>query len=368
MITATALNKRLIVVLGMHRSGTSALTRALTALDIDIGNDFIPSIPAVNAKGFWEDAEINNLNIKLLQAINTDWFKLSPIRKNELLEKNNLRYEAIQLLEKKFNDRDLFAVKDPRFCILLPFWKSVFTELNLKVDYIFAIRNPLSVSLSLLKRDSFPHELNYLMWLSYVIHSFIEARNNIKLVVDFDRLINNPKKELFRIARALELPFNTNSKNIKEYTDLFLDKKLRHSEFSLDELNADPFIPKDIFLLYNCLLRLSKDELSMDSESVHSVFLNALEKINYFDSGFRLIDLFQDLNIKARDLITKHEGEITNYKTQNIKLADLIREREADIQHFIYIIDEMKLSNSWKITMPMRYIKDSLIRMLNTIK
>ena len=39
----------------MHRSGTSALTRALTALDIDIGNDFIPSIPAVNAKGFWED-------------------------------------------------------------------------------------------------------------------------------------------------------------------------------------------------------------------------------------------------------------------------------------------------------------------------
>ena len=152
------------------------------------------------------------------------------------------------------------------------------------------------------------------------------------------------------------------------HTDLFLDKKLRHSEFSLDELNTDPSIPKDAFVLYNCLLSLSKDELSMDSESVNSIFLIALEKINYFDSGFRLIDLFQDLNIKARDLITKHEGEITNYKTQNIKLADLIREREADIQHFIYIIDEMKLSNSWKITMPMRYIKDSLIRMLNTIK
>ena len=100
------------------------------------------------------DIEIYNLNNKLLQAINADWFKLGPIRKNELLEINNLRYEAIQLLEKKFSDRDLFAIKDPRFCILLPFWKSVFTELNLKVDYIFAIRNPLSVSLSLLKRNT----------------------------------------------------------------------------------------------------------------------------------------------------------------------------------------------------------------------
>lgn len=367
MTSLAALNKRLIIVLGMHRSGTSVVTRALAALDIDLGTDLMAG-NSFNEKGYYEDIEIYNLNNKLLQAINADWFKLGPIRKNELLEINNLRYEAIQLLEKKFSDRDLFAIKDPRFCILLPFWKSVFTELNLKVDYIFAIRNPLSVSLSLLKRNNFPHELNYLMWLSYVIHSFIEARNNIKLVVDFDRLMSNPKNELFRIAKALELPFNTNSKNIKEYVDLFLDKKLRHSEFRLDELNADPSIPKDIFLLYNCLLRLSKDELSMDSESVHSVFLNALGKINHFDSGFRLIDLFQDLNIKARDLITKHEGEITDYKTQKIKLADLIREREADIQYFIYIIDEMKSSNSWKITMPMRYIKDSLIRVLNKIK
>ena len=207
MTTAAAHNKRLIVVLGMHRSGTSVLTRALAALDIDLGNDFIPNVSAENAKGFWEDAEINNFNIKLLQAINTDWFKLSPIKKNELFEKNDLRHEAIQLLEKKFSNRDLFAVKNPRFCILLPFWKSVFTEMNLKVDYIFAIRNPLSVSLSLLKRNTFPHEQNYFMWLSYVIHSFIEARNNIRLVVDFDRLMSNPKNELFRIANALELPF-----------------------------------------------------------------------------------------------------------------------------------------------------------------
>ena len=129
-------NKRLIIVLGMHRSGTSSLTKALAALDIDIGNDFIPNIASVNEKGFWEDLEINSLNIKILKSINTDWFKLGPIKKNELLEKNHLRHEAIQLLEKKFSNRDIFAVKDPRFSIL---WKSVFAEMNLMVDYIFAI-------------------------------------------------------------------------------------------------------------------------------------------------------------------------------------------------------------------------------------
>ena len=83
MTSLAALNKRLIIVLGMHRSGTSSLTKALAALDIDIGNDFIPNIASVNEKGFWEDLEINSLNIKILKSINTDWFKLGPIKKNE---------------------------------------------------------------------------------------------------------------------------------------------------------------------------------------------------------------------------------------------------------------------------------------------
>ena len=62
-------NRRAIIVLGMHRSGTSALMRVVNLLGVNIGNNLIA--PASdNELGFWEHLDVYHANEKLLQDLN----------------------------------------------------------------------------------------------------------------------------------------------------------------------------------------------------------------------------------------------------------------------------------------------------------
>lgn len=65
--------QRLIVVLGMHRSGTSAITRALKVMGVELGDRMMPPVEGNNDKGFWEDIDLNALNIQMLDAIHHEW-------------------------------------------------------------------------------------------------------------------------------------------------------------------------------------------------------------------------------------------------------------------------------------------------------
>ena len=69
--------KKLIVVLGMHRSGTSVTAKSLQVLGVDLGDNLMPAIRNNNEAGFWEDVDINNFNIKLLDKIGSDWDRLT---------------------------------------------------------------------------------------------------------------------------------------------------------------------------------------------------------------------------------------------------------------------------------------------------
>ena len=61
---------RLIVILGMHRSGTSAITRGLQVMGVSLGNNLMPPMEDVNAKGFWEDIDLVALNVEILNVRN----------------------------------------------------------------------------------------------------------------------------------------------------------------------------------------------------------------------------------------------------------------------------------------------------------
>ncbi len=149
--------KKLIVVLGMHRSGTSAITRGLQVLGASLGERLMPAIEGINDKGFFEDIEINAFNIELLSVIKSDWFYLSPVKEFQLekLRREGYFLRAVALIQEKIKSEDIFAFKDPRVAKLLPFWKEVFSHCQINVNYVLALRHPLSVVNSLAKRDGF---------------------------------------------------------------------------------------------------------------------------------------------------------------------------------------------------------------------
>ena len=62
---------RIIAVLGMHRSGTSAVARGLKALGVELGEHLMPPAANNNDKGFFEDVDVNALNNEILKLIGT---------------------------------------------------------------------------------------------------------------------------------------------------------------------------------------------------------------------------------------------------------------------------------------------------------
>mgnify|MGYP003403579564 FL=1 len=118
----SASNSQLVVVLGMHRSGTSAITRALQVLGVDLGEDLIsPKID--NGKGFFEDIDVVNFNNDALTYLQTDWHSLSPVTPADVdsLSKAGFLLRAVELLRAKMLGKVIFGLKDPRISKLLLF-------------------------------------------------------------------------------------------------------------------------------------------------------------------------------------------------------------------------------------------------------
>ena len=73
-------SQKLVIVLSMHRSGTSALTRGLTTMGVMLGDRLMAAHPNINDKGFFEDIDFVALNEEILKACGRKWFSLEPLQ------------------------------------------------------------------------------------------------------------------------------------------------------------------------------------------------------------------------------------------------------------------------------------------------
>lgn len=258
----------LIFVLGMHRSGTSAIIRSLKVMDVSLGERLMPPIAGVNDKGFWEDLDLNALNIEILKAIANDWFHLTPIETTDIeaLRIKGYFLHAVVLLRKKLKCGRVVAFKDPRMAKLLPFWNEVTDHLQLNVSCVLTLRHPLSVVKSLAKRDGFFPEHSYLLWLGHVLESLRGSEGKSRILVDYDRLMQSPNHELSRIAKVFHLSIN--DAELAEYTHNFLDQGLRHTVYRVDDLLLDSACPSIVYEVYSRLLKVASDQSSLDDPSL----------------------------------------------------------------------------------------------------
>lgn len=143
-----------VVVLGMHRSGTSALAGVLNLLGCDApANQMKPTVD--NEKGYFESTSVLTLHNDLLSSAGSSWDDWLPINpgwfKSNRVEEFHDR--ALELVKGEFGDSRLFVLKDPRICRLVPFWEDVLKESGAAPRYVLTHRNPLEVAASLAKRD-----------------------------------------------------------------------------------------------------------------------------------------------------------------------------------------------------------------------
>src|SRR5580658_7298555 len=138
--------QRIVVVLGMHRSGTSLLTSLLAELGVDLGDNLIAG-DANNEAGYWEHAEINRTQDSLLGQLRHSWagpawMNPFPLDWQHLAAGERVRFKqelSAMVREGISTAKGVWGFKDPRTTRLLPLWKEIFSELGLEPYYILAV-------------------------------------------------------------------------------------------------------------------------------------------------------------------------------------------------------------------------------------
>ena len=142
-VSSQAVSRKAIVVLGMHRSGTSALCGALDLLGVNFGKHLMPANEA-NPKGYWEHPEIVALHDELLRSLGSRWDDDRPLPPDWVERDISLEIRSllIRVLERDFAHASLLGLKDPRMCRLMPLWFPLFEKLGLKPYFVLVVRHP----------------------------------------------------------------------------------------------------------------------------------------------------------------------------------------------------------------------------------
>lgn len=159
-----------LVVLGMHRSGTSALTGMLHHLGVALGEHLMPATQD-NPRGYWEHADIVKVNERLMAALGWAWSDIRSLPPGfERGEPAQTAWaELTAIFDRDFAGAPLWGVKDPRLCRLMPLWSALLTAEQVTPRFVLVLRHPLDVAASLAARDGIGAARGLLLWLGHLL-------------------------------------------------------------------------------------------------------------------------------------------------------------------------------------------------------
>ena len=237
------MRRKAIVVLGMHRSGTSALARVLNFLGCDLPRTLMPSAHG-NPQGHWESNVVATLNDAILQSGGSswdDWLEFNPQWYQSPVV-DDFKARALQVLQDEYGDSPLFVLKDPRTCRLASFWLDVLEKAEVEPLIALPIRNPIEVAESLEARDGFPFDLSALLWLRHVLDAEHGSRGKRRVFLTYEGLLDDWTILADTMQRVLDIQWPRLS--IKTGMDVaaFLDRGSRHHVHSQQHVASSPML------------------------------------------------------------------------------------------------------------------------------
>ena len=230
--------RRIILVCGMHRSGTSALTHSVHLQGAVLPKHLMPA-QADNPKGFYESMPIVQFNNKLLEEAGRSWDDPRPIDSTWWQQpgKRLARIkQAANLLDAEYPAGELLVLKDPRLSRLLPIWIEACKVVGLSPSVLLCCRNPLEVTASLSIRSSIDIQQAQLLWLSYMLEAEIATRNLPRAVVHYDQLLTDWRNTLLQAYDAIALDSLSLTGDIADQIDAALLPNHRHHQISVEKL------------------------------------------------------------------------------------------------------------------------------------
>ena len=218
-----------IIVLGMHRSGTSALARVLNILGCETPRTLMEPDSA-NQSGYWESPQIAKFNDRILHSGGAtwhDWYEFNPSWFNSIVA-NSLVGEAVSLIEAEFGREPLIVVKDPRMTLVFPFWRRVFDQAGYSIRCVILQRHPLEVCASLNKRNNISLGRAALIWLRYSLDAEYYSRGLPRSFISYDRLMQNFRSTVSKLETQLGISWPRVSERAYGEIANYLSSSLRH--------------------------------------------------------------------------------------------------------------------------------------------
>ncbi|MDE0036971.1 MAG: glycosyltransferase [Gammaproteobacteria bacterium] len=178
-----------IFVLGMHRSGTSAVARILNLMGVYFGGEHVGTGRSEqNVKGFWERRDVRDLNDDMLFDSSCDWDCVADFDLDALsAETRSTHVDAAADIVLNMDAHRPWFIKEPRLCLLFPIWRQVLES----PFCIHVLRNPLEVAHSLRTRNGIPIGTGLALWETYNLHMLNASAGLPRVFVHYEDLMKN---------------------------------------------------------------------------------------------------------------------------------------------------------------------------------
>ena len=253
-------NPSCVIVLGMHRSGTSAMSGTLGLLGAKLPNNLMPG-NEFNPKGYFESLALYDVNERFLSDINSSWYDLSLIDTQNLDTeiKVNFRKLFLELLNREYGEETgLFLLKDPRICRFFPLVHSAIRDFGASPYVVSIFRNPWEVAHSLKKRDGICLSHGLTLWLRHVLDAEYQSRGLPRVFVDFSDLLDDWRPTVGRIQQQLGVAMPGLGTAAEAAVEDFLDRTLRHHQ-PVSQRQLGSIEQTQLKACYASLFRLARD-------------------------------------------------------------------------------------------------------------
>lgn len=182
-----------ILIVGMHRSGTSALAGLVGKLGVPLGDHMLEP-GSDNPKGYWEHREVVSVHERLLAGLGSRWDDVRAFPEN--WQEREVAREATlaisDIISSDFSECPMWAVKDPRLCRVLPLWFEVLQKRHVRPVVLFMVRRPSEVSASIEARNQWQPLVGKLLWLRYMTEAITASSALPREVLLYDDLLDDP--------------------------------------------------------------------------------------------------------------------------------------------------------------------------------
>jgi hypothetical protein len=317
-----------ICIIGMHRSGTSMIARALNLCGLNLGKDDQLLGPSdSNPLGHFEHSSFLRINESLLAHFGASWLNPPELQQGWETDASlsDLTTEARQLVG-TFNDSPVWGWKEPRTTLFLPFWKSIMPGLR----FVICLRSPLDVARSLEKRNAIPIRAGVALWHQYSRAAVRDTIGSPRIFTFYEDYFRDPASEISRVAQFCGL---ASGGNMAELRDSVVHE-LRHYASETNDLLNVTTIPIQLKLFYFCLQAVSSQAyLSRSSPSGRDMASELVDKlsdllseIEAHEKGAQL-HMRRQLNEKSEHIFDL-EKQIRELQKQNLGLhqfSDAVR-------------------------------------------